>query len=126
MSSGFYDAYYLKALQARQLVRQGFQKALEGCDMLLAPVAPSTAPQLGASLDDPLTMYLSDIYTVAANLAGLPALALPCGQDDNGLPIGFQLIGPAFSDQKLLQTGIAYQMATDFHLRRPTIGEVSA
>jgi aspartyl-tRNA(Asn)/glutamyl-tRNA(Gln) amidotransferase subunit A len=126
LSSGYYDAYYLKALQARQLVQDGFASALSRCDMLLAPVAPSTAPKLGESLADPLKMYLSDVYTVAANLAGLPALAMPCGQDEQGLPIGFQLIGPAFSDARLLKTGIVYQGVTAFHRARPLDQEVPA
>ena len=121
-----FRSYYLKALQARQMVQDAFAGALSRCDMLLAPVAPATAPRIGASLADPLKMYLSDVYTVAANLAGLPALALPCGHDEAGLPIGFQLIGPAFSDARLLQTGIAYQAVTAFHNMRPKIEEVPA
>lgn len=126
LSSGYYDAYYLKALQARQMVQDAFNSALSRCDMLLAPIAPTTAPKIGESLSDPLKMYLSDIYTVSANLAGLPALALPCGLDEAGLPIGFQLIGPAFSDARLLQTGIAYQGVTAHHTLRPRLEEVKA
>ncbi len=125
LSSGYYDAYYLKALKARQMVKDSFAKALGDCDMLLAPVAPTTAPKIGESLSDPLKMYLSDIYTVSANLAGLPALSLPCGLDDQGLPIGMQLIGPAFGDAKLLAVGAAYQVLTDFHQLRPEIEEVA-
>ena len=125
LSSGYYDAYYLKALKARQMVKDAFKKALGDCDMLLAPVAPTTAPKIGESLSDPLKMYLSDIYTVSANLAGLPALSLPCGQDEQGLPIGMQLIGPAFADAKLLTVGAAYQQLTDFHQLRPEIEEVA-
>lgn len=126
LSSGYYDAYYLKALQARQMVQDAFAGALSRCDMLLAPVAPATAPRIGESLADPLKMYLSDVYTVSANLAGLPALALPCGQDSAGLPIGCQLIGPAFSDARLLQIGVVYQSVTAFHRMRPKTGGVPA
>jgi len=126
LSSGYYDAYYLKALKARQLVQDSFKAALGRYDLLLAPVAPSTAPRIGDNLADPLKMYLSDVYTVAANLAGLPALALPCGLDSEGLPVGFQLIGPAFSDARLLQVGVAFQSATHFHEMQPQLPEVSA
>ncbi len=126
LSSGYYDAYYLKALKARQLVIESFRKALGQYDMLLAPVAPATAPLIGDNLADPLKMYLSDIYTVAANLAGLPALALPCGLDGSGLPIGMQLIGRAFDDARLLKAGAAFQQATDFHRLQPRMQEVPA
>lgn len=126
LSSGYYDAYYLKALKVRQMVQDAFNGALSRCDMILAPVAPTTAPRLGESLTDPLKMYLSDVYTVSANLAGLPALALPCGQDEEGLPIGCQLIGPAFSDARLLQTAVFYQSMTAFHRMQPKIEEVPA
>ncbi len=124
LSSGYYDAYYLKALKVRQLLQSGYEAALQHYDLLLGPVAPTTAPRIGSSLQDPLHMYLSDIYTVAANLAGLPALALPCGFDEQGLPIGCQLIGRAFGEADLLRTGVIYQQATDFHQRRPQLAEV--
>lgn len=119
LSSGYYDAWYLKALKTRRLVRQSYQTALERYDMLLAPVSPTTAPRLGSTLADPLAMYLADIYTVSANLAGLPALSLPCGLDQAGLPIGMQLIGSAFSEANLLATGSIFQAHTDHHLLRP-------
>ncbi|MEA4887991.1 MAG: Asp-tRNA(Asn)/Glu-tRNA(Gln) amidotransferase subunit GatA [Clostridiaceae bacterium] len=125
LSSGYYDAYYLKALKVRQMVQDQFSRSLERFDMLLAPVAPTTAPRLNESLADPLRMYLSDVYTVAANLAGLPALALPCGFDAAGMPIGMQLIGRAFDDARLLRTGVLYQKITDFHSRRPVRREVA-
>lgn len=124
LSSGYYDAYYLKALKVRQLLQEGYQAALTDFDLLLGPVAPATAPAVGSSLQDPLQMYLSDIYTVAANLTGLPALALPCGFDEQGLPIGCQLIGRAFDEARLLRTGVIYQQATDFHRRLPQLAEV--
>lgn len=126
LSAGYYDAYYLKALRARQLVTESFQAALDDYDVLLAPVSPSTAPLIGDNLADPLKMYLSDVYTVAANLAGLPALSLPCGLDSAGLPIGLQLIGKAFDDARLLQIGAAFQRATGYHRLQPQWQEVQA
>lgn len=126
LSSGYYDAYYLKALKVRQMVQQRFGEALRRFDLLLTPVAPATAPRLGESLDDPLRMYLSDVYTVAANLAGLPALSLPCGLDAAGLPIGMQLIGRAMDDARLLRIGAVFQSQTGHHLLRPAMREVGA
>ncbi len=125
LSSGYYDAYYLKALKVRRMVQDQFCRSLERFDMLMAPVAPTTAPNLNESLTDPLRMYLSDVYTVAANLAGLPALALPCGFDDAGMPVGMQLIGRAFDDARLLRTGVLYQSLTNFHSRQPDRQEVA-
>lgn len=123
LSSGYYDAYYNKALQVKALIKEAFDKAFEKYDMILGPVAPTTAPGIGESLKDPLAMYLSDIYTVSVNLAGLPGLSLPCGFDCQGLPIGMQLLGKAFDDAKLLRAGAFYQDVTDFHCRRPAIAE---
>ena len=93
LSSGYYDAYYLKALRTKALIKQAFDKAFEKYDVILGPAAPTTAPKLGQSLSDPIKMYLGDIYTISVNLAGLPGISLPCGKDKNGLPIGLQLIG---------------------------------
>ena len=115
LSTGYYDAYYKKALQVKALIKGAFDKAFETYDLILCPTAPTTAPALGESLSDPLKMYLSDIYTVSVNLAGLPGLSMPCGFDAAGLPIGAQLIGPALGEQKVLQAAHAYQQATDFH-----------
>ena len=98
LSAGYYDAYYKKALQVKAVIKSAFDEAFTRCDLLLTPVAPTTAPMLGDSLGDPLKMYLSDIYTVPVNLAGLPALSMPCGFDAQGLPIGAQLIGPHFGE----------------------------
>lgn len=126
LSSGYYDAWYLKALKVRRLVKDSLDAALRRFDVLLAPTAPSTATKPGRALQDPLATYLSDIYTVPANLAGLPALALPCGFDREGLPIGMQLIGRAFADTSLLKLGQSYQLTTDFHRKRPPSGEVTA
>ncbi len=121
LSSGYYDAYYNKALQVKALIKQSFDQAFEKYDMILGPVAPTTAPKIGESLKDPLAMYLSDIYTVSANLAGLPGLSLPCGFDDNGMPVGMQLLGKAFDDAKLLRVGARYQDVTDFHNQMPAL-----
>ena len=119
LSSGYYDAYYKKALQVKAVIKQAFDEAFQKYDLLLTPVSPTTAPRLGESLSDPLKMYLSDIYTVSVNLAGLPGLSMPCGFDSNGLPIGAQLIGPALGDLAVLDAAHAYQQETDWHRRRP-------
>lgn len=122
LSSGYYDAYYRKALQVKSLIRDAFRSAFDNCDLLLTPVAPTTAPHLGESLSDPLQMYLSDIYTVSVNLAGLPGLSMPCGRDDNGMPIGAQLIGPHFGEATLLNAAYGYQQDTDWHKKAPKGG----
>lgn len=109
LSSGYYDAYYLKALRTKALIKQAFDQAFETYDVILGPTAPTTAPEIGKSLSDPLKMYLGDIYTVAVNLAGLPAMSLPCGMDKKGLPIGLQLIGDCFQEKKILQAAYAYE-----------------
>lgn len=109
LSSGYYDAYYLKALRTKALIKQAFDQAFAKYDILLGPTAPTTAPKLGASLSDPLKMYLGDIYTVSVNLAGLPGISLPCGQDSNGLPIGLQLIGDCFQEKKIIRAAYAYE-----------------
>ena len=103
LSSGYYDAYYLKALRTKALIKQAFDKAFEKYDVILGPAAPTTAPKLGASLSDPLKMYLGDIYTISVNLAGLPGITLPCGTDQSGLPIGLQLIGDCFAEKKIIR-----------------------
>ena len=110
LSSGYYDAYYLKALRVKALIKQAFDNAFVRYDMILGPVAPTTAPKLGESLADPIKMYLGDIYTIAVNLAGLPAISVPCGQDSKGLPIGMQLIGDCFQEKKLLQAAYTYEV----------------
>lgn len=109
LSSGYYDAYYLKALRVKALIKKAFDEAFSKYDVILGPVAPTTAPKLGASLADPIKMYLGDIYTIAVNLAGLPGISLPCGKDRNGLPIGLQLIGDCFQEKKLIQTAYTYE-----------------
>lgn len=123
LSAGYYEAYYKKALAVKEQVSQGLERAFAACDVLLTPVTPNTAPKLGESLADPMKMYLSDLYTVPANLAGLPALSMPCGVDREGLPVGAQLMGPRFGEQVLLNTAYAYQQETDYHKRVPRGGE---
>lgn len=113
LSSGYYDAYYLKALKVKALIKKAFDEAFEKYDVILGPVAPTTAPKLGESLADPIQMYLGDIYTIAVNLAGLPGISLPCGRDKQGLPIGLQLIGDCFQEKKLIQTAYTYEKARE-------------
>jgi aspartyl-tRNA(Asn)/glutamyl-tRNA(Gln) amidotransferase subunit A len=119
LSSGYYDAYYKKALQVRALIKDAYNSLFGRFDMILSPVAPTTAYKLGENVGDPMKMYMGDIYTVSINLAGLPAVALPCGFDSLGLPIGFQLIGNAFSEDKLIGAARVYQGRTGHHLKRP-------
>lgn len=109
LSSGYYDAYYLKALRAKALIKQAFDRAFEKYDVILGPAAPSTAPKLGESLRDPLNMYLGDIYTISVNLAGLPGMTVPCGRDSKGLPIGLQLIADCFQEKKIIRAGYAFE-----------------
>lgn len=123
LSSGYYDAYYQKALKVKALIMQAFDHAFKKYDAILSPVAPNTAPRLGESLTDPLQMYLTDIYTVSVNLAGLPGLSLPCGFDKDGMPIGMQLLGREMSEATLINLGYAYQSTTDFHTRKPVLKE---
>lgn len=123
LSSGYYDAYYNKALQVKALIKQSYDDAFGKYDFLLTPTAPTTAPKIGESFKDTLKMYLSDICTVSVNLAGLPGLVVPCGLDKTGLPIGLQLIGKAFSEETLLNAGFAFQKATDFHTMSPEMNQ---
>lgn len=123
LSTGYYDAYYKKALQVKAVIKQAFDEAFRKYDLLLTPVAPTTAPQLGESLGDPLQMYLSDIYTVSVNLAGLPAISVPCGFDRKGMPVGAQLIGAPLMEQKVLNAAHAFQQDTDYHTKRPEAKE---
>ncbi len=114
LSSGYYDAYYLKALRTKALIKAAFDKAFEKYDVILGPAAPTTAPRLGDSLSDPLQMYLGDIYTVSVNLAGLPGMTVPCGRDKNGLPIGLQLIASCFQEKQLIRAGYAYECSRSY------------
>ena len=126
LSTGYYDAYYRKALQVKAVIQQAFDRAFARYDLLLMPVAPTTAPRLGESLSDPLQMYLSDIYTVSVNLAGLPGLSMPCGLDGKGMPVGAQLVGPALGEGKVLRAAHAFQLDTDYHTLRPQAAEGGA
>ena len=121
LSSGYFDAYYMKALRVKGLIVKAFNEAFEKYDFLLGPVAPTTALKMGEGLSDPLAMYLGDIYTVMINIAGLPSLALPCGFDSNNMPVGMQLIGKPFDEKTILGAGNAYQCATDWHTKKPTL-----
>lgn len=122
LSSGYYDAYYLKALRTKALIKQAFDKAFAKYDVILGPVAPTTAPKLGESLCDPLKMYLGDIYTVSVNLAGLPGISLPCGLDSRGLPVGLQLIGDCFQEKKIIRAAFSYEQTRPYH--RSPLAEV--
>jgi aspartyl-tRNA(Asn)/glutamyl-tRNA(Gln) amidotransferase subunit A len=119
LSSGYYDAYYLKALKVRNLIRGDFAKVFEKCNCIMMPVSPTVAFKIGEKIDDPLTMYLSDIYTIAANLAGIPGISVPCGFDDNNLPIGLQILAPAFAEDKLLRIARMFEAQTDWHKKNP-------
>lgn len=121
LSSGYYDAYYKKALQVRTLIRQGFDEAFAKYDLIIGPTAPTTAYKIGEKVDDPLAMYLGDIYTVSVNIAGLPGLVVPCGFDSAGLPIGLQLIGKPFDESMLLRTGYTFEQNTGYHSCRVTM-----
>ncbi len=119
LSAGYYDAYYKKASQVRALIRRDFDEAFAQCDLIATPVSPTTAFRLGEKLADPLTMYLSDIFTISANLAGIPGISVPCGFSSLGLPIGLQLLGPPFGEAAILRAACAFEAATDFHRRKP-------
>ena len=119
LSAGYYDAYYGKAQAVRTLIRQEFDQIFAEVDALIAPVAPTTAFKFGELMQDPLQMILADVLTISANLAGLCGLALPCGFDDKGLPIGMQILGAPYREGTALRLGHAYQLATDWHLRSP-------
>jgi aspartyl-tRNA(Asn)/glutamyl-tRNA(Gln) amidotransferase subunit A len=121
LSAGYYDAYYLKAQKVRTLIKQDFESAFEKVDVLVCPTSPTTAFKAGEKVDDPLSMYLSDLMTIPVNLTGLPGLSLPCGYDGNGLPIGIQLIGKVLREDVLLQVAYAYEQSTDWHLRKPPL-----
>ena len=121
LSSGYYDAYYRKALKVKAVIKAKFDEIFEKYDLIICPTAPSTAPKLDSSLKDPMKMYLSDIFTVSANIAGLPGLNVPCGFDASGMPIGAQIMGQALSEQKVLNAGYAFQSMTDFHKKMPEV-----
>jgi aspartyl-tRNA(Asn)/glutamyl-tRNA(Gln) amidotransferase subunit A len=119
LSHGYYDAYYLQAQKLRRLIARDFAEAFARCDLIMGPTAPGTAFAIGAKSADPVQMYLNDIFTIAANLAGLPGMSIPCGFDSGGLPVGLQVIGDYFSEARMLGAAHRYQQATDWHLRAP-------
>lgn len=121
LSSGYYDAYYLKALKVRNLIRQDFTRAFQQADCVMLPVSPTTAFKIGEKVDDPLQMYLADVYTIAVNLAGVPGISIPCGYDENNLPVGLQIISEAFSEDKLLRIARMYEKQTDWHTKKPPL-----
>ncbi len=121
LSAGYYDAYYGQAQKVRTLIKQDFEKAFGSVDVIAAPVAPSTAFRLGEHTDDPLAMYLEDVFTLPANLAGIPGIAFPVGFDGQGLPVGMQLMGPHYREDVLFQVAQAFQQLTDWHMRKPDL-----
>ena len=121
LSAGYYDAYYLKALKVRRLIRQDFDKAFEEVDLILGPATAAPGYKIGERADDPLAMYLLDLYTVSANLAGIGGIVFPCGFSAGGLPIGLQLQAPPFEEDRLLRAAHMFQQATDWHTRRPAL-----
>ncbi|MGH2367263.1 MAG: amidase, partial [Chloroflexota bacterium] len=126
LSSGYYDAYYLKAQKVRTLIKQDFDRAFERFDVLATPTSPTTAFKLGEKTQDPLAMYLSDVCTLPVNMAGLPGISVPCGFDGQGLPVGLQLIGKPFDEATLLRGAYTYEQATDHHQRRPALAAGAA
>jgi len=121
LSAGYYDAYYLKALKVRRLIRQDYDKVFREVDVIAGPVAPAPAFKIGERVDDPLSMYLFDLYTVSTNLAGIGGISIPCGLSSQGLPIGLQLQGPPLEEERLLRAAAMYQRATDWHTRKPKL-----
>jgi aspartyl-tRNA(Asn)/glutamyl-tRNA(Gln) amidotransferase subunit A len=121
LSAGYYDAYYGKASQVRTLIMEDFKKAYETCDVILCPVAPTAAFKIGENIDDPLTMYLSDIFTLSANLAGIPGISVPCGFSSDGLPIGLQILGNHFDEEMLFKVAYNFEQATEFHKKKPDL-----
>lgn len=121
LSSGYYDAYYLRALKVRRLIKEDFDRAFSGCDCIMTPTSPSAAFKIGERIDNPLAMYLSDIYTISANLAGLPAVSLPCGFTGAGLPVGLQIIAKPFAEETIFRAAYTYEQNTDWHLQKPKL-----
>ena len=121
LSAGYYDAYYKKASQVRTLIRRDFEKAFKLCDVIVTPTYPTSAFKIGEKVNDPLTMYLSDIFTIPANLAGIPGISLPCGSTSEGLPIGLQILSDSFQEERLLQVAAAYEQQTPWHLQKPDL-----
>jgi aspartyl-tRNA(Asn)/glutamyl-tRNA(Gln) amidotransferase subunit A len=121
LSAGYYDAYYLRAQKVRTLIKGDFEAAFQEVDVIACPVGPTTAFPIGDKTGDPLQMYLTDIFSVTANLAGVCGLSVPCGFDQDGLPIGLQLMGPAFGEERILRAGAAYEGVTEWHKKEPQL-----
>jgi aspartyl-tRNA(Asn)/glutamyl-tRNA(Gln) amidotransferase subunit A len=121
LSAGYYEAYYKKAQQVRTLIRRDFEEAFQQVDVLVAPTAPTPAFKIGEKTDDPLQMYLSDVFTVPVNLAGIPGISIPCGFSAAGLPIGLQIIGKPFDEETLLRVAYAFEQITAYHRRKPSL-----
>jgi aspartyl-tRNA(Asn)/glutamyl-tRNA(Gln) amidotransferase subunit A len=121
LSSGYYDAYYLRGQKVRTLIKNDLEKVFKDCDVIMTPTSPTVAFKVGEKISDPLSMYLSDIYTIPANLAGIPAISIPCGFSKSGLPIGLQLMGKAFDEEMLLRVSYTYEQNTEWHLRKPKL-----
>jgi len=121
LSAGYYDAYYKKAQQVRTLIKNDFEKAFKEVDFIVTPTVPSTAFKIGEKIDDPLQMYLSDIFTISVNLGGLPAISIPCGFNKDGLPVGLQIIGKPFNESEILQLAFAYEQSTPWHTKKPLL-----
>jgi aspartyl-tRNA(Asn)/glutamyl-tRNA(Gln) amidotransferase subunit A len=121
LSSGYYDAYYKKAQQARTLIKQDFEKAFEEVDAIVTPTTPTPAFKVGEKMEDPLQMYLTDIFTISVNLAGVPGISVPCGFTSDNLPVGLQIIGKHFDEETILKTAYAYEQSTEWHKRKPEL-----
>jgi aspartyl-tRNA(Asn)/glutamyl-tRNA(Gln) amidotransferase subunit A len=121
LSAGYYEAYYKKAQQVRTLIRRDFEEAFRQVDVLVAPIMPTPAFKIGEKVDDPLQMYLSDVFTIQVNLAGLPGISIPCGFSSTGLPIGLQIIGKPFDEETILRVAYAFEQQTDYHRRKPAL-----
>jgi aspartyl-tRNA(Asn)/glutamyl-tRNA(Gln) amidotransferase subunit A len=122
LRAGYYEAYYGKAQKVRTLIRRDFQRAFEQCDVIATPTSPLAGFKLGEKVDDPLAMYLADVFTISCNLAGLPGLSMPCGVSERGLPIGLQLLAPPLGEETIFRVAGAYERATEWHKRRPALG----
>jgi len=121
LSSGYYEAYYKKARQVRTLIKKDFENAFQTVDIIVTPTSPTAAFKVGEKASDPLQMYLSDIFTISMNLAGVPAISVPCGFTSEGLPVGLQFIGKHFDEEAVFKASYAYEQATDWHKRRPAL-----
>jgi aspartyl-tRNA(Asn)/glutamyl-tRNA(Gln) amidotransferase subunit A len=121
LSSGYYDAYYLRALKVRTLIKKDFDEAFKKFDVIVTPTSPTAAFKIGERTEDPLTMYLSDIFTISANLAGIPGISTPCGFTKNNLPIGLQILGKSFDEETILRTAWNYEQDTEWHKRKPKL-----